>query len=231
MDRSKSLAKSWDDNAGNWTKAVREGQIPSRRAGTDDAIVAAILDREPARLLDVGCGEGWLVRRIVRASGCRAVGIDGSAALIEAARSADPTGDYRVLSYADLVGGTSSLGDRFDVIAFNYAILNEDAAQLLTAVTPALARDGCIIIQTLHPQTQDGPYRDGWRTEDFSGFAIPGWKPMPWYFRTLESWHAVIRDAGLVLCDLAEPTAEGDDRPLSLILTCMTAEHGPMDPV
>ena len=93
MDRSKSLTKSWDDNAGNWTRAVREGQIPSRHAGTDDAIVAAILDRKPARLLDVGCGEGWLVRRIVQSTGCRAVGIDGSSALIEAARSADPSGE------------------------------------------------------------------------------------------------------------------------------------------
>jgi len=220
MDRSKSLAKSWDDNAGNWTRAVREGQIPSRRAGTDDAIVTAILDRKPSRLLDVGCGEGWLVRRIVQSSGCQAVGIDGSAALIEAARKADPTGDYRVMGYADLIASPRSLGDAFDVIAFNYAILNDDAAQLLSAVTSVLATGGCVIIQTLHPHTQGGPYRDGWRTEDFSAFENPDWKPMPWYFRTLESWHAAVRDAGLALLDLSEPTVEGDERPLSLILTC-----------
>lgn len=220
MDRSKSLAGSWDKNAGNWTKAVREGQIPSRRAGTDDAIVAAICDRKPARLLDVGCGEGWLIRRVVKALSCQAVGIDGSASLIEDARSSDPKGDYRVLGYAALIAGTESLGDPFDAIVFNYAILDEDATGLLSAVKPLLEPGGCVIIQTLHPHTQVGPYRDGWRTEDFSAFENPDWQPMPWYFRTLESWHAALRDSGLVLTGLAEPVAEDGEQPLSLILTC-----------
>ena len=220
MDRSKSLAGSWDKNAGNWTRAVREGQIPSRRAGTDDAIVAAVVARKPARLLDVGCGEGWLIRRVVEALDCQAVGIDGSASLIEDARAADPKGDYRVLGYAGLIDGTASLGDPFDAIVFNYAILDEDASSLLSAAKSLLAPGGGIVIQTLHPHTQDGPYRDGWRTEDFSAFENPDWQPMPWYFRTLESWHAAIRDAGLALGELAEPMAEGGDRPLSLILTC-----------
>ena len=40
MDRSERLAASWDSNAENWTRAVRDRLIPSRRAGTDDAVVA-----------------------------------------------------------------------------------------------------------------------------------------------------------------------------------------------
>ncbi len=223
MDRSKSLAGSWDKNAGNWTRAVREGQIPSRRAGTNDAIVAAIVARKPARLLDVGCGEGWLIRRAVEALGCEAVGIDGAASLIEDARAADPKGDYRVLGYDGLIDGTATLGDPFDTIVFNYAILDEDAAGLLSCARSLLALGGCIIVQTLHPHTQDGPYRDGWRTEDFSAFENPDWQPMPWYFRTLGSWQAAVRDAGLVLADLAEPTAVEGEKPLSLILTCKAA--------
>ena len=220
MERSKALAGSWDKNAGNWTKAVREGQIPSRRAGTDDAIFAAIQGRKPARMLDVGCGEGWLIRRVAEALSCEAVGIDGSASLIEDARSSDANGDYRVLGYAALIAGTESLGDPFDAIVFNYAILDEDATGLLSAVRPLLAPGGCVIIQTLHPHTQDGPYRDGWRTEDFSAFDNPDWQPMPWFFRTLESWHAAIGESGLVVTGLAEPLADGGDKPLSLILTC-----------
>ncbi len=220
MDRSKSLAGSWDRNAGNWTRAVREGEIPSRRAGTDDAIVTAILDRRPARLLDVGCGEGWLIRRIRKTLDCQAVGVDGSAALIADARKADPGGDYRVVSYDALIAEPSALGEPFDVIAFNYAILDEDAVRLLDAARAILAPGGAIVIQTLHPKTQDGPYRDGWRTEDFSGFDSPDWQPMPWYFRTLESWQAAIAEAGLVQQGLTEPTVNGDERPLSLILVC-----------
>ncbi len=220
MDRSKTLSKSWDGNAGNWTKAVREGQIPSRRAGTDDAIVTAILNNEPSRLLDVGCGEGWLIRRILQSAECEAVGIDGSEALIADAAQADSKSDYRAFGYDGLIDDATALGGGFDAIVFNHAILDEKASPLVAAIRPLLSARGRVFIQTLHPWTQDGGYRDGWRTEDFSAFDAPGWKPMPWYFRTLDSWLSEVGDAGLVLQDLIEPMAEGGDRPLSLILIC-----------
>ena len=41
---------------------------------------------------------------------------------------------------------------------------------------------------------------------------------MPWYFRTLGSWMALIRDAGLALEDLTEPGADQGE-PLSMLLT------------
>ena len=60
MSFDRELAASWERNAANWTRVVREGLIPSRRAGTDAAILDAIAERAPRRLLDIGCGEGWL---------------------------------------------------------------------------------------------------------------------------------------------------------------------------
>ena len=77
--RSARMLQSWDSNAGAWTDAVRERRIASRRAGTDDAIVAAVLRTKPANVLDVGCGEGWLARALA-AHGCRTVGIDATPA-------------------------------------------------------------------------------------------------------------------------------------------------------
>ena len=59
MSKSKDLGTSWDRNAGNWTRAVREGEIPSRRAGTDAAILEAIAARRPKRLLDAAPGRDW----------------------------------------------------------------------------------------------------------------------------------------------------------------------------
>ena len=79
MDRKSELAAAWDRNAENWTRAVRDGLIASRKAGSDEAIVSAIVARRPARLLDVGCGEGWLIRRVCALTGCEAVGIDDDA--------------------------------------------------------------------------------------------------------------------------------------------------------
>jgi 2-polyprenyl-3-methyl-5-hydroxy-6-metoxy-1,4-benzoquinol methylase len=214
MDTDDALAWSWDRNAGNWTRVVREGLIPSRRAGTDEAILNAVAKLAPKRLLDIGCGEGWLVRAAVARTGCTAVGIDGAATLIDAAQAADSMSLYRVVDYDSFAA--SDIGAGFDVAVFNYSLFAEDIAPLLRAASARLAPGGVIVIQTLHPG--DGT-EDGWRMEDFTAFDGGDWAAMPWYYRTLGSWRAVVRDAGLEVRDIREPKAE-DGRILSLLLIC-----------
>ncbi len=203
--------------------------IPSRDAGTDDAILAAISTHSPRRLLDVGCGEGWLCRQSVQTLGCEATGIDGSSQLIADAQCADPNGRYEVITYQELMDGGVSFEAPFDVIVFNYALFDEDAPSLLAAIRPHLSAMGVVIIQTLHPWSleQGQDYRDGWRNEDFSAFENQNWTAMPWYFRTLSSWHQVVRTAGLALLKLEEPMASFNGQPLSLLLTCECHEGDP----
>src|SRR5687768_1888520 len=81
-----ALQASWESNAEAWTAAVRSGAIESRRLATDKAIVTAALTLKPAKVLDLGCGEGWLAGALAQ-HGLETVGIDGSASLIAAARS------------------------------------------------------------------------------------------------------------------------------------------------
>ena len=222
MDRRKELAESWEKNAANWARAVRRGLIPSRKAGTDQVIVHAVANRNPSRILDVGCGEGFYLRTLAAMTGCAGVGIDGSSALIERARAADPINHYAVLTYEDLIVDPTPLKGPFDAVLFNYALLDEDIVPLLSAVKRLLARDGTILIQTLHPWAVSAgdDYRDGWRIEDFSGIGGDGWTPMPWYFRTMASWQTALRESGLSLVGLAEPTADTGGQPLSLLMTC-----------
>lgn len=218
---SEALARAWEANAALWVGAVRDGRIASRAAGTDAAIVEAVVERRPQRVLDLGCGEGWLARRLRRETGCAALGMDRSAPLIEAARVADPDGDYRVLSFEAFVAAPDTLGARFDIAVLNYALFDDGAADLLATAASLLVPGGVIVLQTLHPWTAaGGDYRDGWRIEDFAGIAAPGeaWAPMPWYFRTMQGWAAVIRDAGLAIEDLREPAAPDGGPPLSLLL-------------
>jgi SAM-dependent methyltransferase len=221
MTFSTDLERSWIANAANWTRAVREGLIPSRKAGTDAAIVDAIVARRPRRVLDVGCGEGWLVRTVTAQAGCNAIGIDGSPDLIRDAAASDPASRYAVLSYGDLVAGRHDLGG-FDVVAFNYALFEEDIVPLLKAAGGLLAPRGAIVIQTLHPDAFAGA-EEGWRTEDFSAFQNQNWTPMPWYLRSLDSWREAIARAGLRVVEAREPRAAPDGPPLSLLLICECA--------
>lgn len=75
------IAESWGKNALPWTAAVREGKIESRKQITDHAIIDAIRSRLPRSVLDVGCGEGWLVRELATEK-MHVVGTDGAQNLL-----------------------------------------------------------------------------------------------------------------------------------------------------
>jgi 2-polyprenyl-3-methyl-5-hydroxy-6-metoxy-1,4-benzoquinol methylase len=217
-DPKKALQRSWVANAEGWTRAVREGRIESRRVATDAAIVEAILEHSPRRVLDVGCGEGWLVRSLAE-RGITAVGVDASSPLIEAARS-QGGGTFHRCSYAEIVADAEPLGPGFDAVVFNFALLEEDALPVLRAARRLLVPSGSVFIQTVHPWTARGgeSYRNGWRIETFTGFG-PGFsEPMPWYFRTLQSWVSLLHQSGLRIREIREPLHPDGSDPLSLLI-------------
>ncbi|EIU3227791.1 class I SAM-dependent methyltransferase [Pseudomonas aeruginosa] len=221
MERSRRLERSWRGNAEAWARAVREGRLESRRLATDDAILQALRQRAPRRLLDIGCGEGWLCRALAGEVG-ECVGIDASPELIELARAAGG-GRFRRLAYREL-DAASGLG-RFDALVCNFSLLDEDLAGCLAAWPALLESGGELLIQTLHPWAAgDEDYCDGWREERFDGFGEGFRDSMPWYFRTLESWLALLDGSGWRLRGLSETVHPRLGRPLSLLLRAGLAE-------
>ncbi len=217
-DAEQRLKTSWDANADAWTAAVREGRIASRRAGTDAAILDALcgLEPRPTAVLDVGCGEGWLVRALAL-HGIRAVGVDGSAALVEAARARG--GTFHHLTYSEIESGAPLTGGPFDVAVCNFALLGADVEKLLAALRGGTTPGGFLVMQTLHPLAGgDAPYVAGWREETFDAFGGAFPSTMPWYFRTFSDWAAVLRAAGWALETVREPLHPETQRPLSLLL-------------
>jgi 2-polyprenyl-3-methyl-5-hydroxy-6-metoxy-1,4-benzoquinol methylase len=219
-DPAKQLRRSWDANAHAWSAAVREQKIESRRVATDAAILEAVLAHSPTRVLDVGCGEGWLIRALA-ARGSLLVGVDASAALIEAAREHN-SGAFHVLSYAELAVRQEQVGGGFDAVVCNFSLLEEDVVPLLSALRQVSAPGGLLYVQTVHPWSACGEaaYRDGWRTETFASFGQAFVEPMPWYFRTLASWVSVVHAAGWRVAEVREPLHPETGKPLSLLLIC-----------
>jgi 2-polyprenyl-3-methyl-5-hydroxy-6-metoxy-1,4-benzoquinol methylase len=226
-DAEARIRASWVANAEGWTTAVRGRAIPSRQAGTDAAIVTALSALPPGRLLDVGCGEGWLARALA-STGHSVVGIDASPPLVERARELGG-GDFRVLGYEALAADPAAVaGAPFDAVVCNFSLLGEELVPLLRALAQLLAPDAPLLIQTVHPFSAVGetPYRDGWREETFAGFGSGFQAPMPWYFRTVGSWLRVLAEAGFMVTSLDEPLNPSTGRPLSLLIGCATVEQG-----
>jgi 2-polyprenyl-3-methyl-5-hydroxy-6-metoxy-1,4-benzoquinol methylase len=183
---------------------------------TDQAILLAILGRQPERVLDLGCGEGWLLRALAD-RGIDATGVDGDAALVVAAQAAGSAQVYQA-SYEQLAESASAIGAGYDLICANFALLQQDIIPLLSAMKALLVPGGAMLIQTLHPwSVANGDYQDGWREESFAGFA-GDWRPMPWYFRTLASWLNALDMAGFRLVSLQEPQHPQSAVPQSLLL-------------
>lgn len=218
QDPEALILSSWQTNAAPWVTAVREARIESRRLVTDRAMLAAISARQPRSVLDLGCGEGWLSRAL-REQGVRTWGLDATAGLVEAARLADPGGDYQCLDYAGLIAADTER--TVDLVACNFSLFGaEELDRLLGALPKLMERRGHLLIQTLHPHVAcgDAPYVDGWREGSWAGFDTAFRDPAPWYFRTLESWVKLLGDSGFRLDVLLEPLHPLTGKPASLLL-------------
>jgi 2-polyprenyl-3-methyl-5-hydroxy-6-metoxy-1,4-benzoquinol methylase len=220
-DRESRLRASWTANADSWTEAVRERRIPSRQLATDDAIVAAVHALGGRRVLDVGCGEGWLARRLA-SEGCRVTGFDGSARLIERARELGGA-SFVVVSYEVFVQDPVAVGRDFDVAVANFALFSEDIGPLLSALRRVVTSDGALVIQTVHPESVARPEADAWQEETFEPLAPLEFSAMPWYFRTIASWRTALERSGWVSIETSAPTDPRTGKPASLILRARPA--------
>ncbi|HZG81894.1 MAG TPA: methyltransferase domain-containing protein [Brevibacillus sp.] len=222
-DLEHQLEQSWITNAEAWTQSVREKQIESRKLVTDQAVIQEIARHRPAKVLDVGCGEGWLVRTLAE-KGMEVVGIDGSNELIKRAKESGG-GVYYTINYTDFCESPKQVGDQFDAIVCNFSILSEVIVPLLTSLSSLLSQQGVLMIHTLHPfaVTEKERYEDGWRKENFQGMGEGYQAEMPWYFRTMSSWLNALHHAGLRLVHCKEPIHPLTGKPLSLLMTAQKA--------
>lgn len=210
------IVDSWTRNAAPWTDAVRENRIESRKLVTNRAIIDAVVERASRTILDIGCGEGWLVRALAE-HGISGIGVDVVPSLIEQAARAGG-GDFRVASYEEIADGL--LDVKVDAVVANFSLIGKESVEGVIRRTPELLeRDGALIIQTLHPlvATGDQPYVDGWRQGSWAGFSSDFSDPAPWYFRTVETWHHLITECGFASIEVREPLHPATGKPASII--------------
>ena len=220
-----AILASWSRNANPWTSAVRGGDIESRTLVTNAAIVDAVRAHTPRTGVDLGCGEGWLVRALPEV---RMVGVDAVDGLVEQARAAGG-GDFRVLSYEQIAAGELALS--VDVAIANFSLIGKEAVEGLFAAAPSyLRKGGKLVVQTVHPVMAcgDAPYADGWRAGSWAGFSDDFQDAPPWYFRTISSWIALFETHCLRVLEMREPLHPRTGKPVSLILVGELSEQAPV---
>lgn len=217
-NQEEHILESWNQNASPWIQAIQQEEIESRTLVTNQAIIDAVLAHGPAKVLDLGCGEGWLTRKLVQA-GIDALGVDGVPELVSKAQGYG-IGRFRILSYADF--SDKSLQETFDLVVCNFSLFGQaSVASLFQNIPPILNDEGRFLVQTLHPIQACGDllYEDGWRDGSWGGFNASFSNPAPWYFRTIESWEALFMKNGFELDRIVEPIHPDTQKPLSIIFS------------
>ncbi|HEY9052992.1 MAG TPA: methyltransferase domain-containing protein, partial [Gammaproteobacteria bacterium] len=164
------IIESWKKNVSPWVAAIQNGEIGSRLTVTNRAILNAITVHKPKTVLDIGCGEGWLVRELVN-SGIDVLGIDAIPEFIKYANE-QGCGRFKTLAYENI--SSSALAGKFDVIVSNFSLLGEASVNHVFKQVPMLLnKGGAFIVQTIHPIAgcETGKYEDGWRKGSWTGFS------------------------------------------------------------
>jgi ubiquinone/menaquinone biosynthesis C-methylase UbiE/uncharacterized protein YbaR (Trm112 family) len=120
--------------AAGWDHGMAETHAPAVREMLHAAMSTLSGAADGVTAIDIGCGNGWVVRMLRKHPACRSVtGVDGSAAMIAKARSMDPEGDYVLADLSDwtpttrvnLVHGMEVLYYLTDPVAFLRRVCNE----------------------------------------------------------------------------------------------------------
>ncbi len=212
----KIIISSWIKNVKPWITAIREEEIESRQLVTNKAIIDAVTEISPLTVLDVGCGEGWLVRELTR-SGIKCLGIDAVPEFIKYAQN-EGDGKYKLVSYEEL--SFDNVKEKFDILVCNFSLLGHKSVIHLFHEAPSLLNEnGSILIQAIHPISACGErqYEDGWREGSWAAFSNEFSDPAPWYFRTLESWKALFMENGFLLKKTLVPLNPKTQNPASII--------------
>lgn len=120
-DREESSVRAfWNDVAEGWRVQVgRDGDV-NRRLVSDPVLWALLGSVEGKRILDAGCGTGYLSRQL-RDRGAHVTGVDLSDEMIAIARSDHPDIDFRRESVSRL----ESLEDATcDAVVANYVLMD-----------------------------------------------------------------------------------------------------------
>ncbi len=192
-----SQRDAWEAVAPRWAELVRGDT-------SDDDNLAAFLALLPPpghAVLDLGCGEGRLSRRLSRL-GYHVVAIDASPTLVRLAREADPAGDYLVADAAALPLDDES----FDlVVAFMSLQDMDDELAAVRETARVLEAGGRFCVAVIHPLWSAGEVdEDGARFVIRGSYLarVPHVRPvlrLPSVHRPLAAYFGALEAAGLLV--------------------------------
>jgi trans-aconitate methyltransferase len=153
-------------------------------------VVELLAPRAGERILDLGCGDGVLTAKLA-AMGCDVVGVDGSAAQIEAARKLGL--DARAMN-----GEALDFDGEFDAVFSNAALhWMRNSSQVIAGVHRALRPQGRFVAE-LGGHGCVAKIKTA-LVEALNRRGVNGEAAIPWYFPTVEDYSQQLTSGGFAV--------------------------------
>ncbi|MBR0872743.1 class I SAM-dependent methyltransferase [Bradyrhizobium tropiciagri] len=215
------MDNGWDASAQAWIESQGERGDWGREHVLDPVMLDRIGRGRFGNALDVGCGEGRFCR-ILKTAGVSPIGIEPTAALLDAARQRDPSGDYRRGRAEQLEFADAS----FDLVVSYITLVDiPDFRSAIREMARVVRPGGSLLIANLTGFTSAGA-EQGWirdeagrrlhfpvdrYLEEFSmSFAWAGIRIENWH-RPLSDYMTALLEQGLQLTFFAEPAPVSGD--------------------
>ncbi|MEZ4809098.1 MAG: methyltransferase domain-containing protein [Allomuricauda sp.] len=212
------IIASWEKNASEWIKVIQNNSIPSRKF-TNVAIMETVRGLCGKKMVDIGCGEGWLTREVGK-MGWEATGLDAIESLILEAQNKSSDSFY-VFTYEAIIAGKFIPNAPFDLAIFNFCLYLKDGLRpLLENTLKNISKKGAIVIQTLHPfflVQNKMPYKSQWLSDSWKGLPGNFEDGHSWYARTLEDWINELNALENISFSIQE-VVNDEKQPISLII-------------
>jgi len=234
--------EGWNALAAWRDSRMGEGGDLWHRAIIDPSLLAVVGKVRGLRVLDLGCGNGYLTRRWASEGALESVGVDGSEANLRIARrrEARRRSGARFLRQ-DAAHLTSLEADEFDLVVAHMSLMDiRDAKNAIREVGRVLRPGGRFVFSISHP-CFDIDLRSKWVVErvpyratvyrSVAGYREEHAVRIPWkisesevaytrsYHRPLPTYVGYLRAAGMVVTRLEEP--------MPLPEAIRTSEQGP----
>ncbi|SRR6266498_543673 len=218
---SSTLAsRNWEMNASFWIRIIRERLDPYRTELTDNVLLNEVGPAGGQRILDAGCGEGYMSRLLAR-RGASVVGVDSCKGLIQAAQDLNDTERLDISYDVGDVGALALPDTTFDVVVCNHLINDlADPSIPFQEFARVLKGGGRVVILMLHPcfyVSRSTEQRSGGELisseyfrvrrieQHFEVVGITSPATVVAWIRPLESYCKLLFDAGFSISGLQEP--------------------------
>jgi SAM-dependent methyltransferase len=212
--------QTYDTNAEFWVEIIRNRRDKYREGLTNAAVLTAIGEPDGLTVLDAGCGEGYLSRKLA-SSGAIVTGIDSSAELIKAALTHELASSLPLSFDVGSVDALPYEAEAFDLVLCNHLMNDlQNPTQALKEFSRVLRSRGRVVILMLHPCFYNKHAERGQPENNLAAGSYFQTRPVTQNFevdglespaantswlRPLEDYTKALSDAGFAITSLAEP--------------------------